>query len=128
MRPPPPRTEKSGVATQDRLVRRSVSARVERRRGRSPVAHVPAASQALRPRKTKSINVTQLQVSGRIRRVGNGLAVLIPVREARSVGLAAGDPVDVVIRSGVPDAFGLLSDLPYRPFERGKEGLWRERI
>jgi len=70
----------------------------------------------------------QLQVSGRIRRVGNGLAVLIPVREARSARLGAGDLVDVVIQSAVPDAFGLLSDLPYRPFERGNRGPWRERI
>lgn len=67
-------------------------------------------------------------MSGHIRRVGNGLALLIPVGEAKKAGLAAGDPVDAVIQSGVADAFGLLRDLPYRPFERRKEGLWRDRI
>ena len=72
--------------------------------------------------------MTELRVSGHIRRVGNGLALLIPVREARKAGLTAGDPVDAVIQSGIPDAFGLLKHLPYRPFERGKERLWRDRI
>jgi len=72
--------------------------------------------------------MAQLQVAGRIHRVGNGLALLIPVREARKAGLAAGDPVDAVITPGVDDAFGLLKDLPYSAFDRRKEGLWRERI
>jgi len=101
---------------------------MKRRDRRPSKPHIPPGPQGLSSSKTNSINVTQLQVSGRIRRVGNGLAVLIPLRDARSAGLAAGDPVDVVIRSGVPDAFGILSDLPYHPFERGKEGQWRERI
>jgi hypothetical protein len=72
--------------------------------------------------------MTELRVSGHVRRVGNGLALLIPLRDARKAGISAGDPVDVLIRSGVSDAFGLLKDLPFRPFERTKEGLWRERI
>lgn len=70
----------------------------------------------------------ELRVSGHIRRVGNGLALLIPVAEAKKAGIAAGDPVDALIQSGVPDAFGLLADLPFRPFSRPKEGLWRDRI
>ena len=70
----------------------------------------------------------ELRVSGHVRRVGNGLALLIPVGEAKKAGIAAGDPVDAVIHSGVPDAFGLLKDLSYRPFDRRKEGLWRDRI
>jgi hypothetical protein len=90
--------------------------------------HRPDDKKPLYPRNTDSINVRELRVSGHIRRVGNGLALLIPVREARKAGISAGDPVDAVIQSGVPDAFGLLKDLPYRPFERKKEGLWRERI
>ncbi len=69
-----------------------------------------------------------LRVSGHIRRVGNGLALLIPVKDARNAGISAGDPVDAVIQSGVPDAFGLLKDLPYEPFDRRKGGLWRDRI
>jgi bifunctional DNA-binding transcriptional regulator/antitoxin component of YhaV-PrlF toxin-antitoxin module len=72
--------------------------------------------------------VTQLQVSSQIRRVGNGLALIIPARDARRAGLAAGDPVDAILRSGVSDAFGLLSDLPPHEFERHREGLWRERL
>jgi hypothetical protein len=90
--------------------------------------HRSPARKGLSESKTNSLNVTQLQVSGRVRRVGNGLALLIPAREARRAGLSAGDPVDAVIRSGVPDAFGLLSDLPRRPFKRAKEGQWRERL
>lgn len=82
----------------------------------------------LRARKTNSINMSELHVSGHIRRVGNGLALLIPLREARKARLSAGDPVDAVLRSGVPDAFGLLEDLPYRPFKRARETLWRDRI
>jgi hypothetical protein len=72
--------------------------------------------------------MTELRVSGHVRRVGNSLAVLIPVREARKAGLSAGDPVDALIQSGVRDAFGLLKGLPYRPFRRSNEGLWRDRI
>jgi hypothetical protein len=87
-----------------------------------------SSQKELSERKANSINVTEVQVSGRIRRVGNGLALLIPARDARRAGLVAGDPVDAIIRSGIPDAFGLLSDLPHRPFERTKEGQWRERV
>jgi len=90
--------------------------------------HRSRRTKALSRRKTKSINVVELRVSGKIRRVGNGLALLIPLRDARRAGIAVGDPVDATIRSGVEDAFGLLSDLADRPFDRRKEGLWRERI
>ena len=93
-----------------------------------PTAHRSSKAKPLSRRKTNSINVTQLRVSGKLRRVGNGLALLIPVRDARRAGMAAGDPVDATILSGVEDAFGLLSDLPSRPFNRRKEGLWRERL
>jgi hypothetical protein len=95
---------------------------------KSTVRHRSTQGKSLTPRLTNPINVRELRVSGRIHRVGNGLAVLIPVAEAKRAGLAAGDPVDAVIQSGVPDAFGLLKDLPYRPFDRRAEGLWRDRI
>ncbi|HEV2519330.1 MAG TPA: hypothetical protein VGX00_01745 [Thermoplasmata archaeon] len=72
--------------------------------------------------------MTPFRIAGHVRRVGNGLALMIPLREARRAGLAAGDPVDAVLQSAVADAFGLLADLPYRPFERAKEGFWRDRI
>lgn len=69
-----------------------------------------------------------LRVSGRVRRVGSALVLLIPVKDARNAGISAGDPVDAVIQNGVPDAYGLLKDLPYEPLDRRKGGLWRERI
>ena len=93
-----------------------------------PPGHLPRSKKALSPRKADSFNVTELHVSGHVRRVGNSLAVLIPIAEARKAGISTGDPVDVLIRSGVPDAFGLLKGLPYVPFERRRRGLWRDRI
>ncbi|MCI4347280.1 MAG: hypothetical protein L3J97_01510 [Thermoplasmata archaeon] len=72
--------------------------------------------------------MSEIRVSGHVRRVGNGLAILIPVRDARRAGLSVGDPVDALVRSGVADPFGLLKDLPYRPFRRAKEAMWRGRI
>lgn len=72
--------------------------------------------------------MTELRISGHVRRVGNGLALLIPARDAKRAGLTADDPVDAVIRTGLLDPFGLLKDLPYSPFERRKERLWRERL
>ena len=90
--------------------------------------HLPPSKKALSPRKANSFNMNELHVSGHVRRVGNSLAVLIPIGDARKAGISTGDPVDVLIRSGVPDAFGLLKGLPYAPFERRKRGLWRDRI
>jgi len=69
-----------------------------------------------------------LRVSGRVRRLGTGLALLIPAKQARGAGLAPGDAVDAVIQRGAADPFGLLADLPYTPFDRRKDKLWRERI
>ena len=98
----------------------------KRRRSASP--NRSSQEHSLNPRKADSISVRELRVSGRIRRVGSSLALLIPTRDALKAGLSAGDPVDAVLRSGVADAFGLLKDLPYRPFERSMEGLWRDRV
>jgi hypothetical protein len=97
-------------------------------RGRPSRRQRSSPAKTLSRRKTKSINMKQLRVSGHIRRVGNGLALLIPVREARKAGLAPGDPVDAVIQSGVPEPLGLLKDLNTGPFVRAKEKLWRDRI
>lgn len=79
-------------------------------------------------RKEKYIDVVEIRVGGHIRRVGNGLALLIPAKEARRAGLTAGDAVDAVIRSSPADAFGLLRNLPYSPFDRSKERNWRDRL
>ena len=97
-------------------------------RSRGGATHGSVSQKGLIRSKLDSINKRELRVAGPIHRVGNGLALLIPVAEARKAGLGAGDPVDAVIHSGVPDAFGLLRDLPYRPFDRHAEGLWRERV
>jgi hypothetical protein len=78
--------------------------------------------------RTNWLHMRSVRVSGRLRRVANGLALRVPAREARRAGLAAGDAVDAIIRYRVSDPFGLLHGLSYRPFERRKEGQWRERI
>ena len=93
-----------------------------------PKVHLPKGRKDLSRRKTDSLNVRDLRVSGHVRRVGNGLALLIPVAAAKKAGIAAGDPVDAVIHSGVADAFGLLRGHRFQSFERRKEGLWRDRI
>jgi hypothetical protein len=90
--------------------------------------HRSASPKGISLGKTNSINMRELRVSGHIRRVGNGLALLIPVADAKKAGLAAGDPVDALIQSGVSDPLGALRDLPYHAFDRRREGLWRDRI
>lgn len=108
--------------------RRAMVRSLATRRSVGAHGHLPRAEKALSQRKADSFNMTDLHVSGHVRRVGNSLAVLIPIGEARKAGISTGDPVDVLIRSGVPDAFGLLKGIPYAPFERHKRGLWRDRI
>ena len=68
-----------------------------------------------------------LRVSGYVTKIGNRLALRIPVKDARNAGIFAGDSVDAEIRRGVVDAFGLLKDLSYEPFDRRRGGLWRDR-
>lgn len=70
----------------------------------------------------------EMRVSGTVRRVGNGLALLLPAADARDAGIGAGDAVEAVIQRGEPEAFGLLRDRPYVPFLRATENAWRERI
>jgi hypothetical protein len=129
--PPPPTISGRRPHEQDKFQPHLTPSVTRGRRGRSATSNMAQNSPMKEPLyrgKTNSINMRELRVSGHIRRVGNGLALLIPVAEARRAGLSAGDPVDAVIQSGVTDAFGLLKDLPYRPFQRSKEGLWRERV
>lgn len=70
----------------------------------------------------------KLRLRARVRRVGNSIALIIPAKAAREAGLRAGDQVEASIQVRGPDPLGLLKDLPYEPFERRKEGLWRDRI
>lgn len=68
-----------------------------------------------------------LRMTARVRKVGSSMAILIPAREARRAGLREGSVVEVSIKPKVPEPLGLLKDLPYKPFIRAKEGLWRDR-
>jgi hypothetical protein len=66
-----------------------------------------------------------IHVLGRVRRVGNSLALLIPAQEARRAGLEPGDAVDAELRPRPTGAYGLLKGiLPYERFSR--EGLYRD--
>jgi antitoxin component of MazEF toxin-antitoxin module len=69
-----------------------------------------------------------VRVAGTVRRVGNSLAVLIPVADARRAGLVAGSPIDAEIRPRSVEALGLLKAAKHRPFDRHEEDLWRERL
>lgn len=86
----------------------------------------PSCAISLNIRKTNSLNVPEIRVSGRIKRVGNSLAIFVPAASARQAGLRAGDPVDAVIRTEIPAPLGLASDVPYQPFDR--RDLWRDRV
>ncbi|MCA1818916.1 MAG: AbrB/MazE/SpoVT family DNA-binding domain-containing protein [Thermoplasmatota archaeon] len=60
-----------------------------------------------------------LRLQGRVRKVGNSLAVLIPAEAAREAGLHEGDEVGVSLEPVEPTVFGLLKGvLPYEPFDR----------
>lgn len=70
-------------------------------------------------------NVAELRVASRVKRVGNSIAFFIPAAQARRVGIREGQLVEAHLRTEVPSPFGLLADLPYRPFRREAE---RDRI
>ncbi|HKS59155.1 MAG TPA: hypothetical protein VJS68_00060 [Thermoplasmata archaeon] len=72
--------------------------------------------------------MTEVHVQGVVRRVGNSLAVIIPAEDARRAGMTPGTPVDAQIRPAVSSPLGLLKGLAYKPFDRHKEMLWRDRI
>jgi hypothetical protein len=69
-----------------------------------------------------------LDLVGRIRKVGNSLALLIPAKEGRRAGLREGQTVRAHLEPELPEPLGLLADLPYEPFDRHREGLWRDRL
>lgn len=74
------------------------------------------------------MGASEFHVTGRVKRVGNSIALFIPAAAARKAGLKDGQTVDAAIRTDVPEAFGLLKDLPYERFDRRKDGMWRDRI
>lgn len=90
--------------------------------------HPPARAKGLKPRKTNSLNMVELQLSARVTRVGNSLAILIPIAAARKAGLSQGDSVEATLTSPPVEPFGLLKDVAKGAFDRPKEKLWRDRI
>jgi antitoxin component of MazEF toxin-antitoxin module len=72
--------------------------------------------------------MTEATVVGRITRVGNSLAILIPAETARQADLGAGDTVEATIRSSVPEPLGLLAGIAKGSFDRRKEEAKRDRI
>lgn len=71
---------------------------------------------------------TRIHVAGPARKAGNSLALLIPAEQAREAGIVEGTPIEADISVAPDELFGLLKDLPYRPFDRHADGLWRDRI
>jgi bifunctional DNA-binding transcriptional regulator/antitoxin component of YhaV-PrlF toxin-antitoxin module len=69
-----------------------------------------------------------VRVVARVKKVGNSLAVFIPATDARKAGLEEGQLVEAIVRPHAPDVLGLLRDLPHQPFQRRREGDWRERV
>lgn len=68
-----------------------------------------------------------LHIHGTVRRVGNSLAVLIPAKDARRLGIKPGDQVDGELHTRSPPALGLLKGkVPYEPFSR--RSLDRDRV
>ena len=63
--------------------------------------------------------MTGIEVHGKVRRVGNSLAVLIPAKQAREAGLHEGDPVTGTLQKDIPDVLGIVKGIvPYEPFSR----------
>lgn len=70
-----------------------------------------------------------LELDTAVRKVGNSLAIFLPADQARAAGLQEGSPVHAVVDPNPPDILGLLRGMvPYEPFERRKEGSWRDRL
>lgn len=73
--------------------------------------------------------MTKLGVRAPLRRVGNVLALFIPADATRKGHLQEGQVVDADIETEPGDLFGFLKGkVPYRPFRRSEEGLWRDRV
>lgn len=62
---------------------------------------------------------SDLHIHGTVRRVGNSLAVLIPAKDARRLGIKPGDQVDADLRTNTLPTLGWLKGkIPYEPFTR----------
>lgn len=74
---------------------------------------------------TNTLNVSEIRVTAKLKRVGHSLALFIPAPDARRARLREGQAVDTTIRTEVPEPLGLLRDLRWRPFRRERD---RDRI
>ncbi len=63
-----------------------------------------------------------------VKRVGNSLAIFIPAEKAREGHLREGDMVEAEVGPSLPSPLGLCSRFPYEPFDRRREGMWRDRV
>lgn len=59
-----------------------------------------------------------VHIVGRVKKVGNSLAVFIPAEDARRAGLTEGQTVEADIRPSSGKLLGLLKGVPYQPFSR----------
>lgn len=65
--------------------------------------------------------MAKIHVRGRIRRVGNSLALIIPSADARRARLRPGQEAAATIETTLPDPFGLMAHLKAGPFHREEE-------
>ena len=74
--------------------------------------------------------MADFQIHGKLRKVGNSLAILIPAKVAREANLAAGQTVDGTLRTDLPPILGFLKHqgVPHVAFDRKKDMGYRDRI
>jgi hypothetical protein len=72
--------------------------------------------------------MSEIEVVGPVRRMGNSLALIIPSKEARRAHITEGVPVRARVSVEVPPPLGLLKGVAKGSFDRKKEALWRDRV
>ena len=72
---------------------------------------------------THTLNLMEAEFQGRLRRVGNSLALLVPAREVERVGLKEGQYVGARLNPAPEEILGFLKrrGVPYEPFVREAE-------
>lgn len=62
-----------------------------------------------------------LHLQGKVRRLGNSLAFVIPAAEARKAHIQEGTDIQAEVTVGKPRLLGLLKGvIPYEPFSRAE--------
>ena len=72
--------------------------------------------------------MSEIEVVGPVRRMGNSLAIVIPSKAAKRAHITEGIPVKARVSIEVPEPFGLLKGVAKGSFDRRKERLWRDRL